>query len=76
MLEKEIKDLKEDLEHYQLLYGLVRYRLSDYLNLIKNLNELLNEHMSQSEILLFLDSNNAYKLKEILDGLELDLNDY
>lgn len=76
MLEKEIKDLKEDLEYYQLTFSMVRYKLSNYKEIILELNELLNNYLNQNEIFKNLSTDIAYNLKEILDGLDIDFYNY
>lgn len=76
MTDKEIKDLKEDLEYYQLTFSMVRYKLSNYKEIILELNELLNDYLNQNEIFKNLSTNNAYNLKEILDGLDIDFYNY
>lgn len=76
MTDKEIKDLKEDLEYYQLTFSMVRYKLSNYKEIILELNELLNDYLKQNEILKSLNTDLAYTLKEILDGLDIDFYNY
>jgi hypothetical protein len=76
MTDKEIKDLKEDLEYYQLTFSMVRYKLSNYKEIILELNELLNDYLDQNEIFKNLSTDNAYNLKEILDDLDIDFYNY
>lgn len=76
MSEKEIKDLKEDLEYYQLTFSMVRYKLSNYKEIILELNELLNDYLNQNEIFKNLSTDIAYNLKEILDNLDIDFYNY
>lgn len=76
MTDKEIKDLKEDLEYYQLTFSMVRYKLSNYKEIILELNELLNDYLNQNEIFKNLSTDIAYNLKEILDGLDIDFYNY
>lgn len=76
MLEKKIKDLKEDLEYYQLTFSMVRSKLSNYKEIILELNELLNDYLNQNEIFKNLSTDNAYNLKEILDDLDIDFYNY
>lgn len=76
MLEKEIKEIKDKLEYYQLTFSMVRYKLSNYKEIILELNELLNDYLKQNEILKRLSTNNAYELQEILNGLDIDFYNY
>lgn len=76
MIEKELKDLKEDLEYYQLTFSMVRYKLSNYKEIILELNELLNDYLDQNEIFKNLSTDIAYNLKEILDDLDIDFYNY
>lgn len=76
MTDKEIKDLKEDLEYYQLTFSMVRYKLSNYKEIILELNELLNDYLNQNEIFKNLSTDIAYNLKEILDSLDIDFYNY
>lgn len=76
MIEKEIKDLKEDLEYYQLTFSMVRYKLSNYKEIILELNELLNGYLDQNEIFKNLSTDIAYNLKEILDDQDIDFYNY
>lgn len=76
MTDKEIKDLKEDLEYYQLTFSMVRYKLSNYKEIILELNELLNDYLDQNEIFKNLSTDIAYNLKEILDDLDIDFYNY
>lgn len=76
MTDKEIKDLKEDLEYYQLTFSMVRYKLSNYKEIILELNELLNDYLNQNEIFKNLSTDIAYNLKEILDNLDIDFYNY
>ena len=76
MLEKEIKDLKEDLEYYKLMDGMNKYKIEKYKLLILQLNELLCCDMQQIDVLNSLIGDSGYVLKEILDELDLNLDDY
>ena len=76
MTEKEIKDLKDKLEYYQIVFGMVRYKLSNYKEIILELNELLNDYLKQNEIFKSLNTDTAYTLQEILDGLDIDFYNY
>jgi hypothetical protein len=78
MIEKELKDIKEKLEYLEIMNDSKAYRMKKYEFLILQLNELLisTTDMSQRDILEALIGDSTYTLKEILDQLDLNLDDY
>lgn len=78
MIEKELKDIKEKLEYLEIMNDSKAYKMKKYEFLILQLNELLisTTDMSQRDILEALIGDSAYTLKDILDTLDLNLDDY
>lgn len=78
MLEKELKDIKEKLEFVEIMDSAKAYKLKKYEFLILQLNELLinSTDMTQIDIFNALVGSSAITLKEILDQLDLNLDDY
>lgn len=78
MLEKELKYIREKLEFVEIMDSAKAYKLKKYEFLILQLNELLisTTDMSQIDIFNALVGDSKYILKEILDKLDLNLDDY
>lgn len=78
MLEKELNDIKEKLDYLKIMNDLKAYKLKKYEFLILQLNELLisTTDMSQRDIFDALIGDSKYTLKDILDTLNLNLDDY
>jgi hypothetical protein len=78
MLEKELKDIKEKLEFVEIMDAAKEYKLKKYEFLILQLNEILISSTDMSQIDIFNDlvGDSKYTLKEILDKLDLNLDDY
>lgn len=78
MLEKELNDIKEKLDFLEIMNDSKAYKLKKYEFLILQLNELLisSTDMSQIDIFNALVGDSKYILKEILDQLDLNLDDY
>lgn len=78
MIEKELKDIKEKIEFLERMNDSKEYKIKKYEYLIIQLNELLinSTDMTQIDIFNALVGSSAITLKEILDQLDLNLDDY
>lgn len=78
MIEKELKDIKEKIEFLEIMNDSKTYKMKKYEFLILQLNELLisTTDMAQIDIFNALVGSSAITLKEILDQLDLNLDDY
>lgn len=78
MIEKELKDIKEKLEFLERMNDSKEYKIKKYEFLIIQLNELLisTTDMAQLDIFNALVGDSANTLKDILDTLDLNLDDY
>lgn len=78
MLEKELNDIKEKLDSLEIMNDSKAYKLKKYELLILQLNELLisTTDMTQLDIFNALFGSSTNTLKEILDHLDLNLDDY
>lgn len=78
MMEKELNDIKEKLEYLEIMNDSKAYKLKKYEFLILQLNELLisTTDMTQIDIFNALVGSGTNTLKEILDQLDLNLDDY
>lgn len=78
MIEKELKDIKEKIEFLEIMDSAKAYKLKKYEFLILQLNELLinSTDMTQKDIFNALVGSSTNTLKEILDQLDLNLDDY
>lgn len=78
MIEKELKDIKEKIEFLEIMNDSKTYKMKKYEFLILQLNELLinSTDMTQIDIFNALVGSSAITLKEILDQLDLNLDDY
>lgn len=78
MMEKELNDIKEKLDSLEIMNDSKAYKLKKYEFLILQLNELLisTTDMSQRDIFDALIGDSKYALKDILDTLDLNLDDY
>lgn len=78
MIEKELKDIKEKIEFLEIMNDSKTYKMKKYEFLILQLNELLinTTDMAQIDIFNALVGDSVNTLKEILNTLELNLDDY
>ena len=78
MIEKELKDIKEKIEFLEIMNDLKTYKMKKYEFLILQLNELLisTTDMTQIDILNALVGDSVLTLKEILNTLDLNIDDY
>lgn len=78
MIEKELKDIKEKIEFLEIMNDSKTYKMKKYEFLILQLNELLisTTDMTQIDIFNALVGDSVLTLKEILDQLDLNLDDY
>lgn len=78
MLEKELNDIKEKLDFLEIMNDSKDYKMKKYEFLILQLNELLisTTDMTQIDIFNALVGDSPNTLKEILDKLDLNLDDY
>ena len=78
MMEKELNDIKEKLDYLEIMNDSKAYKLKKYEFLILQLNELLisTTDMTQLDIFNALVGDSANTLKDILDTLDLNLDDY
>lgn len=78
MIEKELKDIKEKIEFLEIMNDSKTYKMKKYEFLILQLNELLisTTDMTQIDILNALVGDSVLTLKEILNTLDLNLDDY
>ena len=78
MLEKELNDIKEKLDSLEIMNDSKAYKLKKYEFLILQLNELLisTTDMTQLDIFNALVGDSTNTLKDILDTLDLNLDDY
>ena len=78
MIEKEIKNIKEKIEFLEIMNDSKTYKMKKYEFLILQLNELLisTTDMTQTDIFNALVGDSVLTLKEILNTLDLNLDDY
>lgn len=78
MIEKELNDIKEKLDSLEIMNDSKAHKLKKYEFLILQLNELLisTTNMTQLDIFNSLVGDSANTLKDILDTLDLNLDDY
>ena len=78
MMEKELNDIKEKLDSLEIMNDSKDYKIKKYEFLILQLNELLisTTDMTQIDIFNALVGDSPNILKEILDQLDLNLDDY
>lgn len=78
MIEKELKDIKEKIEFLEIMNDSKTYKMKKYEFLILQLNELLisTTDMTQIDIFNALVGDSVLTLKEILNTLDLNLDDY
>lgn len=78
MIEKELKAIKERIELLEIMNDTKTYKMKKYEFLILQLNELLisTTDMTQIDILNALVGDSVLTLKEILNTLDLNLDDY
>lgn len=78
MIEKELKAIKERIEFLEIMNDSKTYKMKKYEFLILQLNELLisTTDMTQIDILNALVGDSVLTLKEILNTLDLNLDDY
>lgn len=78
MIEKELKDIKEKIEFLEIMNDSKTYKMKKYEFLILQLNELLisTTDMTQIDIFNALVGDRVLTLKEILNTLDLNLDDY
>lgn len=78
MIEKELKAIKERIEFLEIINDSKTYKMKKYEFLILQLNELLisTTDMTQIDILNALVGDSVLTLKEILNTLDLNLDDY
>lgn len=78
MIEKELKNIKEKIEFLEIMNDSKTYKMKKYEFLILQLNELLisTTDMTQIDIFNALVGDSVLTLKEILNTLDLNLDDY
>jgi hypothetical protein len=78
MIEKELKNIKEKIEFLEIMNDSKTYKMKKYEFLILQLNELLisSTDMTQIDIFNALVGDSVLTLKEILNTLDLNLDDY